>query len=75
MRYDVRYQVGGEEHVEQVDAPDAASAVSIVQTEHARDEGPFELISVTLLEEPGPDDEMTERAEPGDQAQSFDPTK
>lgn len=51
MRYDVTYQVGGEEFVERVEAPDAASAASIVQTNHARDEGMFELISVTLLDD------------------------
>jgi hypothetical protein len=52
MRYEVRYLAGGEEETEIVDAPDAPAAVSLIQYEHGRDDVTFELLSVTLLDEP-----------------------
>ncbi|CAA9555200.1 MAG: hypothetical protein AVDCRST_MAG49-2128 [uncultured Thermomicrobiales bacterium] len=51
MRYDVTYQVGGEERTDHIDAPDAASAVAQVQEAHGRTAELFELISVNLLDE------------------------
>jgi len=51
MRYDVTYQVGGEERTDRIDAPDAASAVAQVQETHGRTAEMFELISVNLLDE------------------------
>jgi len=52
MRYAVTYLVGGQEQLEEVDAPDAATAVSMIHEAHGRTPEPFELISVTLLDEP-----------------------
>jgi hypothetical protein len=52
MRYEVRYLTGGEEQTEIVDAPDAPAAVSLIQYEHGRDDVTFELLSVTLLDDP-----------------------
>ncbi len=70
MLYDVTYQVGGQEHVERVDAPDAAAAAAAVQRGHAGPDELFELIYVHLLEdlqgseEPALDDE-TDRVASG----------
>ena len=50
QHYDVTYLSGGEEHTQRVEAVDAASAASRIQTEHGREEGMFELLSVTLIE-------------------------
>ncbi len=50
MRYEVTYQVGGDERVEQVDAADAASAAATVQETFGRTEELFELIYVHLLD-------------------------
>lgn len=56
MHYHVTFLLGGEERTEAVDAPDAASAVSITQIEYGRGEEMFELISVQL-DDPLVDDE------------------
>jgi hypothetical protein len=53
MRYDVTFQVGGQERVERVDAPDAASAVEAVRAAHRGTTDLFELIQVHLLDDPG----------------------
>jgi hypothetical protein len=53
--YDVTYQSGGDEHTQRVEAPDAATAASMIQTEHGREEGLFELIAVNLVEQPESD--------------------
>jgi len=52
MRYDVTYQVAGEEHTDRVDAPDAAAAAAAIHDAHGRTSELFELISVQLLDEP-----------------------
>ena len=52
MRYDVTYQVTGEEHTDRIDAPDAAAAAAAVHEAHGRSSEHFELISVHLLDEP-----------------------
>ena len=52
MRYDVTFQVGGEEQVERVEAPDAASAVEAVRAAHRGTTDLFELIQVHLLDDP-----------------------
>ena len=52
MRYDVTFQVGGEERVERVDAPDAASAVEAIRAAHRGTTDLFELIQVQLLDDP-----------------------
>ena len=50
-RYDVTFQVGGEERVERVEAPDAASAVDAVRVAHRGTNELFELIQVHMLED------------------------
>jgi hypothetical protein len=52
MRYDVTYQVANEERTDRLDAPDAATAASMVQEAHGHEDGMFELISVVLLDDP-----------------------
>jgi hypothetical protein len=49
-QYDVTFQVGGEERVERVEAPDAASAVETIRAAHRGTPDLFELIQVHLLE-------------------------
>jgi len=56
MHYHVTFLLGGEERTEPVDAPDAASAVSLTQIEYGRGDEMFELISVQL-DDPSVDDE------------------
>jgi hypothetical protein len=51
MRYEVRYQVGGEEFSAEVDANDAAMAATMVQDEHLGSPEIFELIQVQLLDD------------------------
>ena len=54
MRYEVTFQIDGDERTESVDAPDAASAVATVEAEHGRTPELFELIQVQLIEESPP---------------------
>ena len=56
MTYDVTFQIGGEEQVERVEAPDAATAASRIRNAHQTEEGVFELLLVHLVEE-GENDE------------------
>lgn len=58
MRYDVTFQIAGDERTETVDAPDAASAVATVEAEHGRTPDLFELIQVQLIEEISAEDEV-----------------
>jgi len=58
MRYEVRYQIGGEEHTTEVDVDDAASAAATVQEQFIESEEVFELIQVQLLDEM-PEPELT----------------
>jgi hypothetical protein len=51
VQYDVTFQVGGEERVERVEAPDAATAVETVRAAHRGKPELFELIQVLLLDE------------------------
>jgi hypothetical protein len=51
MKYEVRYQIGGEEHTAEVDVDDAASAVQLVQERFQDRSEVFELIQVHLLED------------------------
>ena len=57
MKYDITFQVDGEEQTERVDAPDAATAASRVRNAHATDDSVFELLLVHLVED--------EASEPG----------
>lgn len=50
MKYEVRYQIGGEEHTTEVDVDDAATAAQIVQEQFLENSEVFELIQVHLLE-------------------------
>ncbi len=52
MRYEVRFQIQGEERQIIVDADDAATAVERVQNDHLDADEAFELIQVHLLDEP-----------------------
>jgi hypothetical protein len=52
VRYDVTFQIGGDERVERVEAPDAASAVESVRAAHQGSPELFELIQVQLLDDP-----------------------
>ena len=51
MNYEVRYQLGGEEHTDNVVAPDAASAAMSVQERYLDTPEVFELIQVHLMDE------------------------
>lgn len=50
QQYDVVYQSGGQEFTQRVQADDAASAAAMIQNEHRREEGLFELIAINLIE-------------------------
>ncbi len=52
MRYEVRFQIQGEERQIIIDADDAATAVERVQNDHLGADEAFELIQVHLLDEP-----------------------
>jgi hypothetical protein len=60
MQYHVTFRLGGDERTEVVDAPDAASAVNQTQFDYGRGDDMFELISVTLDDSTGPNDESFE---------------
>lgn len=51
MRYEVRYQIGGEEHTTEVDVDDAATAAQVVQEQFLDSSDVFELIQVHLLDD------------------------
>lgn len=50
MHYAITFQVGGEEHTQEVDAPDAATAAELIRDERGKTDELFELISVQLLD-------------------------
>lgn len=58
MMYEVTYQVGGQEHTDRVDAPDAAGAEASVRELRGHSDDMFELLLVHLVEvddgEPAP---------------------
>ena len=51
MKYEVRFQVAGEDHSQAVEAESAATAASLVQEQFLNSNDAFELIQVTLLED------------------------
>lgn len=51
MQYDVRFQIGGEERTDVIDAESAAEAAREVQEQFLGSDEVFELIQVHLLEE------------------------
>ncbi len=51
MRYEVRYQIGGEERTAHVDVDDAATAAQVVQERFFNTDEIFELIQVHLLDD------------------------
>lgn len=50
MHYEVRYQIGGDEHTQNIDAASAAEAAAAVQEQFVSNPEVFELIQVTLLD-------------------------
>lgn len=64
MLYNITYRVGAEEFTDEVDAPDAATAVSKIQFEHGRSDDHFELISVQLLDPMETQPEAAENSDP-----------
>jgi hypothetical protein len=64
MRYEVTYQLGGEERVDKVDAPDAAAAAAMVREAHGHSAEMFELILVHLVDEMPNAGEATPSARP-----------
>jgi hypothetical protein len=51
MQYDVRFQIGGEERTEVVEAESAAEAARQVQEQFLGSDEVFELIQVHLVDE------------------------
>lgn len=51
MRYEVRYQIGGEERTLEVEADSAAAAAQQAQEAHIYSDEVFELIQVHLLDD------------------------
>ena len=51
MQYDVRFQIGGEEHTEVIDAESAAEAARQIQEQFLGSDNVFELIQVHLVDE------------------------
>jgi hypothetical protein len=51
MQYDVRFQIGGDERTEVVEAESAAEAARQVQEQFLGSDEVFELIQVHLIEE------------------------
>jgi hypothetical protein len=60
--YNVRYQLGGTEHTETIEAETAAAAVRLVEERHTDEELRFELIEVHLDEDE--DDLIRDRQQP-----------
>ena len=48
--YTVRYQLGGEEHTDSLEAENAAAAARIVEERYIEEEERFELLEVHLVE-------------------------
>ncbi len=51
MKYEVRYQIGGEEHTTEVEVDNAATAAQVVQEQFLESNEVFELIQVHLLDD------------------------
>lgn len=51
MKYEVRYQIGGEERTAEVDADSAAEAAQKAQEDFLGSDEVFELIQVHLLDD------------------------
>lgn len=49
--YTIRYQLGGDEHTDELQADNAASAARIVEERHLHEQERFELIEVHLIED------------------------
>ncbi|MDQ4045151.1 MAG: hypothetical protein M3173_06865 [Chloroflexota bacterium] len=62
--YTVRYQIGGDEHTDHLEAENAATAARLVEERHLEDDW-FELIEVHLVEE-GESDSDPENRRSGD---------
>jgi len=55
MKYEVRYLINEQEHMDHVDVETAAEAAARVQEQHLDPETTFELIQVHLVEEKAED--------------------
>ncbi len=51
MKYEVRFQIGGEEQTTEVNVDDAATAAQVVQEQYLEHSEVFELIQVHLLDD------------------------
>lgn len=51
MKYEVRFQIGGEEQAEPIEADDAATAAQLIQERYQTSSESFELIQVHLLDD------------------------
>jgi hypothetical protein len=60
--YIVRYQLGGNEQTDTLEAETAASAVQMVEERHLSEDERFELIEVHLIEDE--DDLIRDRQQP-----------
>lgn len=49
--YTIRYQLGGDEHTDELEADNAATAARIVEERHLHEQERFELIEVHLIED------------------------
>lgn len=50
--YTIRYQIGGDEHTDEIEAENAATAARTVEERHLADDERFELIEVHLVGDP-----------------------
>lgn len=62
MKYEVRYIVDQNEHMQVVDVETAAEAAETVKNHHSQSGESFELIQVQLMEEDLPDDSSPEES-------------
>ena len=56
--YTIRYQLGGDEFTDELEAENAAMAARVVEERHMHEEERFELIEVHLVEESTPEEEL-----------------
>lgn len=49
--YTIRYQLGGDEHTDELQADNAATAARIIEERHLHEEERFELLEVHMVED------------------------
>jgi hypothetical protein len=62
--YTVRYQLDGDEHTDQLDAENAATAAREVEERHLHEQERFELIEVHLVSESSPGEPANVQEQP-----------